>query len=123
MNNILRANLKKLCPYSGPHIPNSVREKAIQCWPARNVDEVAGWQWDDEGPRRWELDLCDLDADHVDPDGYAAIRPLGQGKCTLEILATGVEDFSPLIFQTVQEAKRYLDTLLAAETPKIPLEG
>jgi hypothetical protein len=51
MDNIskeIRANLKRLCPYVGSNIPNSVREKAREFWPAPyGPDEYAGWQWDD----------------------------------------------------------------------------
>jgi hypothetical protein len=67
-----------------------------------------------------------MDADHIDPAGYVAIRPLGQGECALifVICAGWAKGFDPrnLIFQTVQEAKRYLDMLLAADTPEIPLD-
>jgi len=67
-----------------------------------------------------------MDADHIDPAGYVAIRPLGQDKCALifVICAGWAVGFDPrnLIFPTMQGAKRYLDMLLAADTPKIPLE-
>jgi hypothetical protein len=117
-----RANLKRLCPYSGPYIPRSVRENAREFYTARSLDEFAGWVWDD-GTRRWELELSDLDGDYIDPAGYVAVRPLGSGECALEICAEGVEGFPSLIFNTVQDAKRYIDTLLAADTPEIPFEG
>ena len=49
MNNIpkeIRERLKRLCPYVGPNIPNSVREKAREFWPAPyRSDEDVGWQW------------------------------------------------------------------------------
>jgi hypothetical protein len=131
MNNIpkkIRAKLKRLCPYVGSYIPNSVRENARDFWPAPyDPDKHAGWQWDDgSGFYQCELELCDMDADHIDPAGYVAIRPLGQGECALifVICAGWAKGFDPrnLIFQTVQEAKRYLDTLLAADTPEIPLD-
>jgi len=67
-----------------------------------------------------------MDADYIEPEVYVAIRPLGQDKCALifVICAGWAKGFDPrnLIFQTVQEAKRYLDTLLAADTPEIPLD-
>ena len=90
-------------------------------------DKYAGWQWDDgSGFYQCELELCDMDADHIDPAGYVAIRPLGQGEYALifVICAGWAKGFDPrnLIFQTMQEAKRYLDTLPAAETPGIPLD-
>jgi len=70
--------------------------------------------------------LCDIDADHIDPEGYVAIRPLKQGKFALIFVMCSRWairfDPSNLIFQSMEEAKRYLDTLLAAETPEIPLD-
>ena len=131
MNNIskeIRAKLKRLCPYVGSYIPNSVRENARQFWRTPfDPDKYAGWQWDDgSGFYQCELELCDMDADHIDPAGYVAIRPLGQDKCALifVICAGWAVGFDPrnLIFPTMQGAKRYLDMLLAADTPKIPLE-
>jgi hypothetical protein len=128
MNNIpkkIRAKLKRLCLYVGSFIPKSVRENARQFWPAPyDVDEHAGWHWDNgSGFYQWELELCDIDADHIDPAGYVAIRPLGPGQCALEFVICDTESFHPIIFQAVEEAKRYLDSLLAADTPKIPLAG
>jgi hypothetical protein len=126
MNNIpkeIRERLKRLCPYVGSNIPNSVREKARDFWAPRNPDEYAGWQWDDgSGFYQCELELCDIDADHIDPEGYVAIRPLGQGKCALIFAITKGFHARDLIFQSTEEAKRYLDTLLAAETPEIPID-
>ena len=44
MNNIsneFRAHLKRLCPYVGSYIPNSVRERARHFWPAPyNLDKL-----------------------------------------------------------------------------------
>ena len=46
--NQIRAKLKRLCPYAGPYIPNSVRENARQFWRTPfDPDKYAGWQWDD----------------------------------------------------------------------------
>ena len=42
MNNIskeIRAKLKRLCPYVGSNIPNSVREKARDFWPIDGVEQ------------------------------------------------------------------------------------
>jgi len=88
--------------------------------------------------------LCDMDATTIDTAGYVAIRPLEQDKYAL-IFMLGIpelsgpkkkfEDFSDpetflsdppryrkdLIFDSIQEAKRCLDALLAADTPEIPL--
>jgi hypothetical protein len=51
MNNIskeIREELKRLCPYVGSNIPNSVKEKAREFWSAPgDPDKHAGWQWDD----------------------------------------------------------------------------
>jgi hypothetical protein len=127
MNNIpkeIRERLKRLCPYVGPNIPDSVKEKAREFWRAPyGPDEDASWQWDDgSGFYQCELELCDIDADYIDPEGYVAIRPLGQGKCALIFAITKGFHSSDLIFQSMEEAKRYLDALLAAETPEIPLD-
>ena len=63
-----------------------------------------------------------MDADHIDPAGYVAIRPLGQDKCALIfiIVVRWADSFDPrnLIFHSMLEAKRCLDMLLAADTPK-----
>jgi hypothetical protein len=42
MNNIskeIRGKLKRLCPYVGSNIPNSVREKARDFWPIDGVEQ------------------------------------------------------------------------------------
>jgi hypothetical protein len=127
MDNIpkeIREKLKRLSPYIGADVPESVRQKAREFWPTHHMEEDAGWHCDGD-VIGWELELCDIDADFIDPAGYAAIRPLGQGEFALEFVIIASFHFHPknLIFQTVQEAQRYLDTLLAADTPKIPLAG
>jgi hypothetical protein len=134
MNNIpekIRATLKRLCPYVGPNIPESVRKKTRELWKhwrgTIDLDECAGWQWDAEsGFYQCELELCDLDDWTIDPKGYVAIRPLKQGKFALvfDSLLSSADEIDPskLIFPTVEEAKRYLDRLLAADTPLIPVE-
>jgi hypothetical protein len=128
ISNEIRAYLKRLCPYVGPNIPNSVREKARDFWAPYDPDEYAGWQWDrGSGFYQCELELCDLDNDWtIDPVGYVAIRPLRQGKFALVLdscLSSADEiDPSNLRFPTVQEAKQFLDSLLAADTPEIPVE-
>jgi hypothetical protein len=121
----IRANLKRLCPYVGSNIPDSVRENARDLWwdcydPAKS----GHWQWDDgSGVYQCELELCDLDAETVDPAGYVAIRPIGQGKYALTFVLDKKYDPGDVTFSSILEAKRFLDTLLAADTPEIPLEG
>jgi hypothetical protein len=130
MDNIskeIRGTLKRLCPYVGSNIPNSVREKAIDFWAPYDPDKYAGWQWDDgSGFYQCELELCDMDADYIDPEGYVAIRPLERGKWALIFVLcpkwADAFDPSDFIFHTMRQAKHYLDALLAADTPEIPLE-
>jgi hypothetical protein len=119
MDNIskqIRAKLKRLCPYFGSYIPNSVRQDA---------GEDPGWFWDDGGDFfQCVLPICDIDAETIDPAGYVAIRPLEKDQYALVfvICPRWADGFEPsnLIFETMQEAKHYLDTLLAADTPEIP---
>ena len=89
MDNIskkIRGKLKRLCPYVGSNIPNSVREKARDFWAPYDPDKYAGWQWDDgSGFYQCELELCDMATDIIEPAGYVAIRPMGQGECALDI--------------------------------------
>ena len=111
-----------MCPYVGSYIPKFVRQYARHYWTAPyDPDKDAGWWWDED---QWALLLCDMDADTIDPAGYVAIYPLGQNLYALIfVLCTKwADDLDPsnLIFHTTQEAKYYLDTLLAADTPEIP---
>jgi hypothetical protein len=127
MNNIskeIRAKLKRLSPYIGTHIPDSVKIMRDGLWAPSEVPEKAGWNWDDgSGFYQCELLLCDLDVDDVvDPAGYVAIRPLKAGNYALVFVVDPEWHPDNLIFPTIEEAKRYLDTLLAADTPEIPLE-
>jgi hypothetical protein len=134
MNNIskeIRAELKRLCPYVGSNIPDSVRENARELCnrtDPHDVDEAFGWHWDHgSGIYQCELELCDLDNDWtIDPAGYVAIRPLKQGKFALvfDSCLSSADEIDPrnLRFPTVQEAKQFLDSLLAADTPEIPVE-
>ena len=121
ISNQIRAKLKRLCPYAGPYIPNSVRQNARHIWTAPyDPGKDAGWWWDED---QWALLLCNIDAHTIDPAGYVAIRPLEQDQYAL-IFVLGIkwaEGFGSinLIFDTTQEAKYYLDTLLAADTPEI----
>jgi hypothetical protein len=119
----VRARLKRLCPYVGSNIPDSVRENARHlCPPSYDPDKYLkylGWQWDDgSGLYQCELELCDMDSDTIDPAGYVAIRPLEHGEYALKFVWD--LKLNLLIFQTMEEAKSYLDTLLAAPTPQIP---
>jgi len=138
----VRAKLKRLCPYIGPNVPESVRQSARGFWGDRYDPENTGqWLWDDgSGAYQCEVELCDMDAKTCDPAGYVAIRPLEQDKYAL-IFMLGIPELSGppapwllpetflsdppsyrknLIFDSIQEAKRYLDTLIAYPTPDIP---
>jgi len=114
--------MKRLCPYVGPNIPDRARQNAKEFWPPPlDPDEYAGWQWDaGSGHYQAELELCDLTATTIDPSGYAAIRPLGPNKFVLIFVGCFGSPGEDLTFLTMQEAKRYLDTLLAAKSPEIP---
>ena len=123
----IRANLKRLCPYIGPYIPDSVRQNARSLWWRDYNPEKSGeWRWDDgSGFYQCELELCDMDVHVIDPAGYVAIRPLRGNKYALVfVLSVGRAkgfDSENLIFDSIRAAKRFLDTLLAADTPEIPL--
>jgi hypothetical protein len=111
ISNQIRAKLKRVFPYGGSNI---LRQNA------RDLGLTTGWFWDNGGDFfQCVLHLCDIDGKTIEPAGYAAIRPIGGSPYALEFcLGTG---FSPgLIFHTMQEAQRYLDTLLGADTPQIP---
>jgi hypothetical protein len=116
-----RAKLKRLYPYSGANLPDSVRQNA------RDISDMrlsTGWFWDNGGPFfQCVLHLCDIDAETIDPAGHAAIRPLGESQYALEFVLwpKWADGFYPrLIFHTMLEAQRYLDTLLGVDTPQIP---
>jgi hypothetical protein len=125
MNDIpdeIRAKLKRLSPYVGDNLPDSVREQAKYFAPGA----APGWRWDDgTGFWQYELLLCDIDAVDIDPAGYVAIVPLE--RCTywlrFVLCLKWPQGFDPedLIFDSVQEAKSYLDTLLAVSSPQLPL--
>jgi hypothetical protein len=78
ISNQIRAKLKRLCPYVGSYIPNSVRQDARKYWqPLYDAGKEPGWFWDDGGDFfQCVLPICDLDAKTIDPAGYVAIRPL-----------------------------------------------
>lgn len=119
----IRGKLKRLSPYVGSYIPSPARENAKYLPNSDNY--TPGWNWSDgSGFYQCEMELCDLDVPTIDPVGYVSIRPLEQGKYLLEFLLVygGTKGFDPedLIFDTMQEAKRYLDALLAADTPELP---
>jgi hypothetical protein len=120
MNDIpeqIRAELKRLSPYVGDNIQDTVREAA------RHYlldDENAGWEWDcGSGFWQCEMELWNMDSDTCDPEGFVVIRPLAAGGYALifEFLNWPPEN---LVFLTMPAAKAYLDTLLAAETPELP---
>jgi hypothetical protein len=126
MNNIpeqIRAKLKQLYPYVGSYIPDSVRQNGIE---RTRAGYTPGWFWDDGGDfLQCVLHICDMDAKTIDSAGYVAIIPLDQDQYAL-VFVVGLKwadgfDPSNLIFDTMQEAKHYLDMLLAVDTPEIPL--
>jgi hypothetical protein len=117
ISNEKRTELKKLYSYAGTDLPDSVKQKAMEL-SAMGVS--TGWIWDNGGDCfQCVLHLCDMDAKTIDSAGYAAIRPIGESQYALEFCLWPSCDLS-LIFQTMQEAQRYLDTLLGADTPQIP---
>jgi len=123
----IRSKLKRLCPYVGSDIPASVRQNARNYWwePRYDPNKDPGWKWDDGSDfYQCELLLCDMDADTIDPAGYVAIRPLEEDKFALifVLCPKWAEDFDPsnLAFDSIKEAKQYLDPLLAFNTPEIP---
>jgi hypothetical protein len=126
ISNEIRAKLKRLCPYVGSYIPSSVRRDARKYWqPLYDTGKDPGWFWDDDGDFfQCVLPICDIDAETIDPAGYVAIRPLegDQYALVFVLCPKWADGFDPsnLIFDTVQEAKHYLDTLLAVDTPEIP---
>jgi hypothetical protein len=120
----IKANLKRLCPYVGSNLPQTVREKAEARY-GPNPEKSSGcWHWEN-GSDHWqyELVLCDMDGPEFEPAAYAAIRPIGRRKWLLSITADADGDFDPgedLVFSDPQAAKSFLDQLLAAATPAIP---
>jgi hypothetical protein len=122
----MRAYLKQLFPYTHPNISDTIREKVRRLYPshARYLD---GWYWWGN-VNKCVLALCDLDSGlalcYLDRDNTrhpreVSIRPTKQGECSLTFITLVLHDLE-IIFPTMQEAKRCLDSLLAAPTPEIP---
>jgi hypothetical protein len=122
------ATLKRISPYYGPVIPDLVKEKEESRSKRPYNPDENDWQWDcGSGECRWELDLCGMmDPDLVDPIGYVSLRPLEQGRCTLAFHISSsewpeeVDDPEDLTFPSVESAKNYLDSVLAAATCPLP---
>jgi hypothetical protein len=86
-----------------------------------------GWWWDED---QWALLLSDLnDTDSADEAGYLAIVPIEARRWAIRFVipeewARGLaSDDLLFIRDTLQEAKRHVDMLLASDTPDIPLFG
>jgi hypothetical protein len=130
-------SFKRLSPYTGPHIPEFVREYGEELGDNPAPDHEPGqWQWDDgSGTYQCELELCDLDSDTIDPAGYVAIVPLedpridqeNRGrkcriKCVLDKkFEADAKAFTSRIFESFAQAKAVLDVALAFKTPEIPV--
>ena len=88
MNNISKAirGLKRLCPYVGFYIPPRLERRQVASGPLMTrTSMLAGSGYDGSGFYQCEPELCDMDADYIDPEGYVAIRPLGQDKLCYNI--------------------------------------
>lgn len=117
----IRARLKRLSPYNGPFVPRSVKAMAHDIWGPDHPNH-GGWDWEaGSGIYQCELMLCDMDCGTADIAGYVGIAPLSDGTFLLNFVI-GPEWNIPedLIFHSLQDAKRYLDTLLAVSSPEVP---
>jgi hypothetical protein len=120
-------SFKRLSPYIGPNIPEQVRQNFKDLWHNEVCYyEPGGWAWDDgSGLYQCELELCDMDSDTIDPAGYVAIVPLEGGRCRIrcvldEKFQADEEILTSKIFETISQAKAFLDSVLAFATPEIP---
>jgi hypothetical protein len=129
-------SFKRLSPYIGPNIPEQVRQNAKDVWYNMPPDYDCGWKWSGgSGTYQCELVLCDMET--IDPAGYVAIVPLedlripfrieGERKrcwirCVLddEKFQADEEILTSKIFNTFQQAKSLIDSVLAFDTPEIP---
>ena len=124
----VRAQLKRFSAPVGRFVPDAIRKTARQYYPARYDlnEETAGWCWDDADGYCY-LDLWSMEqTDCCDPVGWVAICPLEQGGYTLEFRLdlewSEDDDLDPedLVFQTMEQAKSFLDGALACNTPPLP---
>jgi hypothetical protein len=131
-------SLKRLSSYTGPNIPEWVREYGEKIWHDAPPDHEPGqWKWDDgSGTYQCELLLCDLDSRLLDPAGYIAIVPLEDPRdpfriegercwirCVLdEKFKADAKAFTSRIFDSFSQAKAVLDVALAFRTSEIPAE-
>jgi hypothetical protein len=119
-------SFKRLSPYVGPNIPEWVHQYAEEIW-RDEPDREGQWKWDEgSGTHQCELLLCDLDSLLLDPAGYVAIVPLEDGTFFIRNTLCGglskedVKIAESRIFDSIQQAKAFLDSVLAFPTPEIP---
>jgi hypothetical protein len=117
-------SFKRLSPYVGPDIPEQVRQNAQDFWDGLSLPpgyQPGNWEWVGLG---FELDLCNLDSDSIDPVSLAII-PRKDGTCVIACSICGrqfKEDIGiaeSKIFDSIQQAKAFLDSVLALPTPEI----
>ena len=117
-------SLKRLSPYIGPDIPEQVRQNAKAFWGDTPPDmgyQPGNWAWVGWG---FELDLCNLDSDSIDPVSLAII-PRADGRCVIECslgdqFEADAEIVESRIFDSIPHAKAFLDSVLAFKTPETP---
>jgi hypothetical protein len=65
-----------------------------------------------------------MDSDVVGTAGYVAIVPLELGKARLRFVVLTIDCamFENRIFSSMEEAKRFVDSLLAFESGEIPID-
>jgi hypothetical protein len=114
--------------YVGAHLPKELRQRFGALW--HNIPcgyEPGGWAWEfGSGFFQCELIVCDLDSE-FETVGYLAIQPLSEQKpywinCVLcdKKFDADAEVVRSKIFDSMSEAKAFLDSILAFPTPEIP---
>jgi hypothetical protein len=68
-----------------------------------------------------------MDSDAIDPAGCITLVPLEHGRCRIELaldqkfkLQADAEGLTSIIFETFQQAKEFLNSVLSFPTPEIP---
>jgi hypothetical protein len=121
-------SFKRLSPYIGPNIPEQIRQYQKALMPFDR--EFGEWEWADRedgtGTYHWTLLLWDMDSDTIDPAGYVSIVPLEDGTCFVndclgKKFEANAKILSSKIFETIPQAKAFLDSVLAFDTPEIPV--